>query len=408
MAWRTGYKRKMRDMLQRWRNIQHMAGHRQAAITLVLGVAVVVLAGLALTLGPGGAAKPTSALSTAVQVSSLKLSSPTAKAITMKATPFPNRMAGSSVQKNEQQPVSNRSVAAPTVVATPAVAPVPAEARTGVMTDDNVNMRTGPSTTSPIIAQLPVDARVQVLAQQPGWYRVATAWNSDGWISSDFFKLEPISATVAGNTSRIGSANVIDGPLPLRAGAGANYPSVETLSEETLLDILTLQGDWYQARTPSGTVGWVAAKSVALDWVPDIYTKPDGATADATANQVVQTAQQYLGARYVWGGEDPSGFDCSGFTKYVYATIGVSLPRTSREQFDSTYGQVISSIDALVPGDLVFFERTTAADGITHIGIYVGNGKMIAARSERLGVRYVGLYEPFWNSRFVGGLRPYR
>lgn len=391
-------------MLQRWRNIQRVAGPRQAAIVLVLGVAGIVLAGLALSLGSGSAAKPTAALSTALQVSSLKLGSPTAK-----ATPFLNTSAGANEQRNEQQPVSSQSLTAPTVVATPTVATVPAEARTGVMTDDNVNMRTGPSTASPIIAQLPIDTRVQVLAQQPGWYHIATAWNTNGWISSDYFKLEPVSATGAGNTPpRIGSGNVIDGPLPLRAGAGANYPSVETLNEDTLIDILALQGDWYQARSPRGIVGWVAAKSVALDWVPDIYTKPDGATADAASNQVVQIAQQYLGARYVWGGEDPSGFDCSGFTKYVYAAIGVALPRTSREQFDESYGQVISTIDALVPGDLVFFERTTAADGITHIGIYVGNGKMIAARSERLGVRYVGLYEPFWNSRFVGGLRPYR
>jgi cell wall-associated NlpC family hydrolase len=126
------------------------------------------------------------------------------------------------------------------------------------------------------------------------------------------------------------------------------------------------------------------------------------------SSDVVRIAQKYLGARYVWGGSDPSGFDCSGLTWYVYDQVGVELPAGSWEQFSTDYGRYIDSISALAPGDLVFFERTTEETGITHVGIYAGDGKMIAARSERLGVRYVSVSDPFWNSRFVGGIRPYR
>jgi cell wall-associated NlpC family hydrolase len=110
----------------------------------------------------------------------------------------------------------------------------------------------------------------------------------------------------------------------------------------------------------------------------------------------------------MWGGSDPSSFDCSGLTWYVYGQLGVSLPGGSAQQFNSSYGRYIGDMQALTPGDLVFFERTTEEAGITHVGIYVGDNMMIAARSERLGVRYVSLLDPFWSSRFVGGIRPYR
>ncbi len=128
----------------------------------------------------------------------------------------------------------------------------------------------------------------------------------------------------------------------------------------------------------------------------------------ASSSDVVRVAQQYIGARYVWGGSDPAGFDCSGFTWYVYHRVGVALPPGSVQQFSTSYGRYISSLNALSPGDLVFFELTTEESGITHVGIYAGAGKIIAARSERLGVRYVSLSDPFWSSRFVGAIRPYR
>ncbi len=90
---------------------------------------------------------------------------------------------------------------------------------------------------------------------------------------------------------------------------------------------------------------------------------------------------QYLGVPYVWAASSPSGFDCSGLVMYVYAKVGVSLPHSSRMQYD--YGTHVSR-DQLQPGDLVFFYSP-----IHHVGIYIGNGQMINATGSQVQISNV-------------------
>jgi peptidoglycan DL-endopeptidase CwlO len=90
----------------------------------------------------------------------------------------------------------------------------------------------------------------------------------------------------------------------------------------------------------------------------------------ASASAIVNIARQYVGTPYVSGGASPAGFDCSGFTQYVFAQVGINLPRTSSQQRHA--GTVVSAAEAR-PGDLVW--------GPGHVGIYTGNGQHIAARS---------------------------
>lgn len=98
--------------------------------------------------------------------------------------------------------------------------------------------------------------------------------------------------------------------------------------------------------------------------------------ATASAQAVLDYARRFLGVRYTWGGTSPSsGFDCSGFTQYVFRNFGINLPRVSRSQ--ATVGTRVSYSN-LRPGDLVFFSSRPGGT-ITHVGIYVGNGNMIHA-----------------------------
>lgn len=97
-----------------------------------------------------------------------------------------------------------------------------------------------------------------------------------------------------------------------------------------------------------------------------------GAGLPAGPSPAVDLARQYLGVPYVWGGESPSGFDCSGLLQYVYAQLGVNLPRVAADQ--ARAGRPVASLADAVPGDLVAF-----GEPVDHIGIYAGDGLMVVA-----------------------------
>lgn len=107
-------------------------------------------------------------------------------------------------------------------------------------------------------------------------------------------------------------------------------------------------------------------------------------TTAAKVNQVVGIARQYLGVPYVWGGSTPRGFDCSGLTSYAYAKAGLTLPRTAAAQ-----QKYFKSTTTPVPGDLVFFGSPAY-----HVGIYIGNGQMIASPVPGQFVRIENIWPP--------------
>jgi cell wall-associated NlpC family hydrolase len=123
---------------------------------------------------------------------------------------------------------------------------------------------------------------------------------------------------------------------------------------------------------------------------------------DAIVNRqaLVGAALALRGAPYRNGGTDPSGFDCSGFTQYVFARHGVTLPRGVREQFQT--GRSVKTAD-LAPGDLLFFSTRTA--GASHVGIAVGGDQFVHAPTVTGVVRVERLHSNYWARRFLGARR---
>jgi len=153
---------------------------------------------------------------------------------------------------------------------------------------------------------------------------------------------------------------------------------------------------------PDGEVVWIPAAK------PKPAPKPKRSRSERVEltsrkgkaiHSVLKTCRSYMGTPYVWGGEQPGGFDCSGYVQYVFAKHGYRLPRTADIQYN--VGSVVKSGQEK-PGDLVFFE--TYLPGPSHVGVYLGRGYFIHASSSR-GVTVDRLSTDFFAQRYLGAKR---
>ena len=120
---------------------------------------------------------------------------------------------------------------------------------------------------------------------------------------------------------------------------------------------------------------------------------------DYVRSRLVETAREFIGVPYKWGGSSPdSGFDCSGLTMVVYRHNGLDLPRVAARQYRT--GTPVSR-DDLQKGDLVFFD-TRGSGKVTHVGLYIGNGRFIHAPSSGRDVTRASLSSPYFRNRYLG------
>ena len=122
------------------------------------------------------------------------------------------------------------------------------------------------------------------------------------------------------------------------------------------------------------------------------------ARASKLAQQLTRSALRFLGTPYVFGGNSPSGFDCSAYVQHVFALNGIALPRTADAQYDVGH----ATVGGIQPGDLVFFQTYT--EGVSHVGIYLGDGEFAHASSSH-GVMVSKLSDPYWAARYLGAKR---
>lgn len=207
----------------------------------------------------------------------------------------------------------------------------------------------------------------------------------------------------------VGRLGVTSAPAPVYAQASTSARLLARVEAGTYLAICRQDPGWVAVLMSDRSLGWVPAHTVKLldyevvgDAQPGSSTRPglDNPLLTAGQRTIIQTAYSFLGVPYRWGGTSPEGMDCSAFVQRCFASVGINLPRTAREQYQC--GMPVATAQ-LQPGDRVYFG---SKDGrITHTGIYIGDGFFIHSSSSRKGVAVSRLDEPMYARMYAGARR---
>ena len=254
---------------------------------------------------------------------------------------------------------------------------------------DSLYLRSAPG--GSVIATLSQGTTVAVTNNSSEWYKVIVD-GKEGYVSGSY-----LTGTTATDFS-VGSGKITcSSTVNLRSEANTSSSILASLSNGTAVTITGVSGGWYKVSV-NGKSGYIKADYITTSVSSSAnMASYSGLSAKRTA--VLDYAAKFLGVPYVYGGSTPSGFDCSGFTSYVYKNTVCSIERVAQAQFDTT---TRVSRDELLPGDLVFFG--SSAYSISHVGIYVGDDEFIHAPHTGDVVKYESLSGSY-ASRFQGGGR---
>ena len=234
--------------------------------------------------------------------------------------------------------------------------------KTGYVKADGLNIRKEPTTSSEAIHSLSFNSKVKITGEVDGWYRINYN-NQVGYVSQKY---------------------VSDTKLPETTARGG-YDRTTASEENTVTSQETVEENQVETENEAET-----------------EQEESSVGSSSEGKEVVEFAKKYLGYKYVAGGSSPStGFDCSGFTTYVFRNFGVSLNRSSKDQIKN--GMAVSKSN-LQPGDIVIF-KNQGKTVIGHVGIYIGSGNFIHAANKKEGVVITALSSSYYSQRYVGARR---
>ena len=330
---------------------------------------------------------------------------------------LPVKTAAQSAAKTDETPAAADTKSEETAGDKPddtAAAPVSVSIQAlGAVSGTGVRMRSGAGTNYDILKTLDKGTIVELTAVDGDWYRISYE-GQRGYVSSQYITRYDTASGL--NAAGKVTADVLN----IRAAAKSGSTSLGTVTYGTVIAVTGIEtGGWF-AVTYNGVSGYVASQYVLI-CSPSSISAPAETPAETPAeppaetpaetpvtptvssSEIVSIAQQYLGTPYVYGGSSPSGFDCSGFTMYVFAQVGIKLPHGATSQL--SYGTEVSRSD-LQPGDLVFFQDYGAV--ASHVGIYIGGDQFIHASSSSGNSRCVtisSLTETYYANHYLTARR---
>ena len=307
---------------------------------------------------------------------------------------------------------------------------------------ENVKIKVIPLISSIELDEVKKDDEVEVVEILNDWVKIKTSNEKEGWIRKE--KLTTIKTetentedtttdtttttqtTAETNTTQTNTAQnqtktmyVNVQTANLRQKADKTSQVVKQLTQNTKVTVTSSENGWAYVDV-NGTKGYIAETLLSSTQketsrsglttreqsanttnqtkttTSTSKTVTESTSTSQSGNSVVSYAKQFLGCKYVYGGTTPSGFDCSGFTQYVYKHFGINLNRTAAAQYSN--GQSVTSLQT---GDLVMFGKS----GINHVGIYIGGNTFIHSANPSQGVRTDSMSTGYYKTNYVGARR---
>ncbi len=271
--------------------------------------------------------------------------------------------------------------------------------KSGRVTVSVLNVRSGASTDSSIVSKLSLNEKITIISEEDVWFEISLSNGIKGWVHSEFIQLIPNYPE-----------GIVINETTLKELKDTNSKSLASLKAYDTIYIKDYQDGWLNVILSDFTEGWIDGADGEL-----LATSTRGVNRSGTREGVFADLEaitsKYLGKKYSYGQTGPNSFDCSGFTTYILKTYysdylrakGIDLPRTSRDQ--STIGTAVDKA-SLIAGDLVFFDTVNrVVKTVSHVGIYLGEGRFIHASSSGGNVVISNLDDGYYRQRYLKAVR---
>lgn len=294
----------------------------------------------------------------------------------------------------------------------------------GFVTASSLRLRSQADSDSDTLDLAPRNDCVVILGESGDWYHVSHNLQ-EGYMHKSYLTFS------ARENAELGMGKIAGNAVNLRTGPATTYSVLHVSSKGETYNIIGVNNGWYKVQCKD-QVAYIRSDYLELTEIsyenadsekapkyyrlgkaidndvsvpvvkePPVLSEPESTPAPVTGAQILSEARNYLGIRYISGGASPSGFDCSGLVYYVLNQLGYPAYRTPVDQYK--HGTYVDKA-SLKEGDLVFFAGT-GASGISHVGIYAGNGQFLHAPNSRSTVSYSDLTSGYWANHYYGARR---
>ena len=254
-----------------------------------------------------------------------------------------------------------------------------------IITANSVNFRKGPGTNFSSMGKLNKGYKVEYIGTSGDWINIK--YNGKvGYAHKDYVSSVNNNST---DNSVKSKKIVTASSLNFRSGPSTSASKIGSIPNGLEVGVISESNGWSKVNY-NGKIGYVSSSYLADKGSSNV-------SVSNKADKVIEFAKTLLGKPYVWGSEGPSSFDCSGYTQYVFKkSVGINLPRVSKDQ--AKFGKSVSKND-LQKGDLIAFDMEGANNGqVNHIGIYMGDKKIIHASSTKKKVLISDMTDYYYKS----------